>query len=175
MSSNPTNLFYQLCPHSEIFLLSDVPQFTDTLIDLNVATWTEKGYYSGVNPRQDWERIYHPDSTDASRALATVVLVVDETLVGCLSVRPTDDISDSFPELSPWVADIIVLESCRGLGYGRKLCEAIDPLLTHLAIPEAFLYTDSQVALYQKFGWETLAEHPFAGRTVFVMSRKVVL
>ncbi len=59
-----------------------------------------------------------------------------------------------YPELSPWISNLIILPEFRGMGYGTKLMNAAFKELTKLGYKKIYLWTDQAPRFYEKLGYK---------------------
>lgn len=123
--------------------------------------------------RHEDEAVWLENRADLERSLDPAVPIpkffvgwVDEERVGCASIVPHD--LPTHPELSPWLANILVLPAWRRRGYGRELARtAMAHACQHAS--ELYLYTFDQVDLYQNLGWTALDQSAYTGRNITLM------
>lgn len=77
------------------------------------------------------------------------------------------------PELSPWIADVYVVDTKRKEGLGRKLVEAVEAEAARLGVEKAYLYTASNTMLYELLGWQLFERTEYRGELVRIMTKKL--
>jgi predicted N-acetyltransferase YhbS len=100
---------------------------------------------------------------------ATFVVAVDREVVGSVSLLKRDDIDDVRPDLTPWLASLMVAPGHRSRGLGRALVQHCIDQARLLGYPALFLYTDSHAAYYSRLGWLTMEQRLSRGADVTVM------
>jgi predicted N-acetyltransferase YhbS len=100
---------------------------------------------------------------------ATFAVVVDREVVGSVSLLKRDDIGDVRPDLTPWLASLMVAPGHRSRGLGRALVQHCIDDARLLGYPALFLYTDSAAAYYSRLGWLTMEQRLSRGADVTVM------
>lgn len=63
-----------------------------------------------------------------------------------------------YPEISPWISDVMIMPKYRGKGYGAKLIEKAEQVLVSLGYNKIYLWTDQAPEFYKKHGYEYLKE-----------------
>ncbi|MFK0569685.1 GNAT family N-acetyltransferase [Endozoicomonas sp.] len=105
----------------------------------------------------------------ASKIPQTWVLMEEEEGWGSVSILEKD--LPDYPELSPWLANVYVEPSKRGLGYGQRLVRVAMEFAVQQNLKPLFLYTTDQMSFYEKLGWETFKEDVYQGKKIFLMSK----
>lgn len=100
----------------------------------------------------------------------TWVLAEGEGVWGSVSILEKD--LPNYPELSPWLANVYVEPSRRGLGYGQRLVKIAMAFARQLSLTPLYLYTPDQVQFYEKLGWQTFKEDVYQGKRIFLMSKQ---
>jgi len=100
---------------------------------------------------------------------ATFVLVMEGAVAGSVSLLRRDDIDDVRPDLTPWLASLIVAPGHRSHGLGRALVQYCVDRARLLGYPALYLYTDSHAGYYSRLGWLALEERQSRGAQVTVM------
>ncbi len=100
----------------------------------------------------------------------TWVLAEGGAVWGSVSILEKD--LPNYPELSPWLANVYVEPSRRGLGYGQRLVKVAMAFARQLNLTPLYLYTPDQVRFYEKLGWQTFKEDVYQGKRIFLMSKQ---
>lgn len=75
------------------------------------------------------------------------------------------------PELSPWMAQVFVVDSERGRGVGNALVEASISRLAELRFRRVHLYTSGTLpAYYAAIGWKPIEQIEYLGKLRTVMA-----
>lgn len=131
--------------------------------------------------------LWHAFSRDDDRPLADIealvaaatcrqgvpqcfVLLADGIPVGTASLARHD--LDERPDLTPWLAGVLVLPQARGRGYARQLVAAVETACAASAIPTAWLYTHTAEPLYARAGWRRVEIVKRAGKPDVSLMRK---
>ena len=104
---------------------------------------------------------------------ATYVLLVDEEVAGSVSLLQHDDIAEVRPDLSPWLASLLVVPKYRGRGYGRQLVVHCVEQTRKLGFPILYLYTHTHPEYYARLGWRSIEERAVRGEAVTVMCKQL--
>jgi N-acetylglutamate synthase-like GNAT family acetyltransferase len=100
---------------------------------------------------------------------ATYILLIEHTVAGSVSLLPYDDIANLRPDLSPWLASLLVVPRHRGRGYGRALVGHCVGCARALGFRTLYLYTDTHTDYYARLGWHPIEERTSRGLEVTVM------
>jgi predicted N-acetyltransferase YhbS len=100
---------------------------------------------------------------------ATYVLLVEGEVAGSVSLLKHDDIANIRPDLSPWLASLLVVPKFRGLRYGRKLIAYCADRARALGSPTLYLYTNTHPDYYERLGWRAIERLMVRGAEATVM------
>src|SRR5262245_27097406 len=87
------------------------------------------------------------------RVPATFVAIVNSAVAGSVSLLKRDDIGDVRPDLTPWLASLVVAPEHRSRGFGRALVQHCIDQGSALGASALYLYTDSHASYYSGLGW----------------------
>jgi predicted N-acetyltransferase YhbS len=76
----------------------------------------------------------------------------------------------SRPELSPWLAGMLVDPSRRGQGVGTVLVRHATARAAELGVGKLYLYTERASAFYERLGWRHLWDEDHEGEQVSVLA-----
>lgn len=110
------------------------------------------------------------DETDGTLPIRFVALDGEEA-VGTVSLVEND--LTVRPELTPWLASLVVKSDYRSRGVGKLLLEETKKLAKSLGYQELYLRTETASEYYKKNGWtylETTADAEFDKIDVFKVS-----
>ncbi len=99
----------------------------------------------------------------------TFVLFDGATPVGTASLAHED--LASRPDLTPWLAGVLVEEAHRGRGCGTMLVRRVEAFAVESGVETLWLYTRTAEALYARLGWHRVGLEVNRGRDVVLMSR----
>ena len=99
------------------------------------------------------------------------MLFEDGQPVGTAGLAGTD--LASRPDLTPWLAGVIVLPAFRGRGYAAVLVHRVEDAARQAGVPVLWLYTTRAEGLYLRLGWETVGTERDAERDVVLMRRRL--
>ncbi len=133
-----------------------------------LARWlhAEWGYY---HERDSVERRFGELSgrlRDDGIPLTFVALEQGEP-IGTASL--TADDMETRPELKPWLASVLVTPTARGRGVGSALVQAVVAKAAELGYRILYLYTEDQMALYARLGWELHERTSYYSHDVTIM------
>ncbi len=103
----------------------------------------------------------------------TFVLLVDGRPVGTASLAAED--LDERPQLTPWLAGVLVIPQARRRGYAGHLIRAVERACRTASIPAAWLYTNSAEALYARAGWKAVEIVARQAKSPVTLMRKELL
>ncbi len=58
-----------------------------------------------------------------------------------------------YPEIFPWISDVMILKKYRGKGYGRILLHYGEKILKDLGYNKVYVWTDQAPEFYKKLGF----------------------
>jgi GNAT superfamily N-acetyltransferase len=131
-------------------ILQPDEDLTETMTDWMYSWWGETEGY----PREA-VRLYVQNSCQP-RLPCTFGLFADGRLRGMYQLR----LEDLFvrPDLYPWLANVYLEPSARGLGLGGRMLSSVRDHARQLTgFPQLYLYTAHQ-GLYEKYGWVLAGE-----------------
>jgi GNAT superfamily N-acetyltransferase len=77
---------------------------------------------------------------------------------------------DTHRELSPWLASVYVAPAARGRGVASALVRRVVGQAAAMGVMRLYLFTESARGLYEKLGWQMIAEEHFQGHLVTIMA-----
>lgn len=127
----------------------------------------------------EWQALYPQDSlqdfrTDLASTMSgdilpsTWLLLVDDEVVATASLLRHD--LSSYPQLSPWLANVFVLPQWRGRGLAKRLIRQVMANAWQAGVAKLYLFTEDQTALYQSLGWCLWQEDQHQGKAISVMT-----
>ncbi len=78
------------------------------------------------------------------------------------------------PELTPWVASVLVRDAWRGRGIGAALVTAAGQVAARHGIDALYLFTPDAEAFYARLGWSVFDHEVARGYEVVVMRKALV-
>lgn len=136
-----------------------------------VANWAHEEFWSYAGKSfEETQRLFTPvpRSTWLPR---TFVLLDDERPAGMASIVEHD--FESRPELTPWLAAVVVDRAARGRGNSRALVRFIEDFARQNGVHTLWLFTWSAEGLYAKLGWQAVERLEQNGHEVVVMKRNL--
>ena len=127
----------------------------------------------------EWRQLYPQDTLDSFTAdlentmaggilPSTWLLMADGELLGSASILQQD--LDSHPQLSPWLANVYIRADQRGRGLGRYLLEGVLQRARDAGLTSLYLFTEDQMALYQRLGFHITEQYHCNGRPIVIMA-----
>jgi GNAT superfamily N-acetyltransferase len=103
----------------------------------------------------------------SKRSEETFVLIADDVPVGTASFVIND--LPSRPDLTPWLASVLVRPQFRGRGYSVPLIQHVEAVAAAASVPTLWLYTWSAEPLYARLGWQRVGVERDADRDIEVV------
>jgi N-acetylglutamate synthase-like GNAT family acetyltransferase len=75
----------------------------------------------------------------------------------------------SRPDLTPWLASVLVRPQFRGRGYSVPLIQQVEAVAAAASVPTLWLYTWSAEPLYARLGWQRVGVERDADRDIEVV------
>ena len=82
---------------------------------------------------------------------------------------------DARPDLTPWLAGVVVQPAFRGRGHATALVRRVEAFAAAASVPVLWLYTWTAEPLYARLGWHRtgLERDRKRGREVVLMTRRL--
>jgi GNAT superfamily N-acetyltransferase len=153
----------------QIEYLADHPSLIPELARLHFEQW---GY---LRPGETLEsRIHRLAGCCGQGGVPSVLVALDDGKL-CGSAMLIAHDMDTRPDLTPWLAGVFTVDSCRGRGYGSALVQRVESEASALGVRDLYLWTPDAMDFYARLGW-TVTEHAeYLGKRVAVIDRKSVV
>ena len=118
------------------------------LIDIHYNHWVK------FNPKMQKENtIYKFSKLYTKDELPFGIALIDDfdNIVG-FCVFKIENLK-KYPEIYPWLSDVMILENYRGKGYGKLLLEYGEEILKKLGYNTIYVWTDQAPDFYKKLGF----------------------
>lgn len=151
----------------EIENLAAEPDLPAMIAALQFASWGRSTGYGSV---AEYER-FLCDAARSSRVPAVLVAKRGGKFLGSVNFLVRE--MTTRPLLSPWLAQLFVIEEERGRGVGTALVRACLARFAELGFPRVHLYTAAASTLpayYAALGWKTIEEIEYLGKMRAVMA-----
>jgi predicted N-acetyltransferase YhbS len=151
----------------EIENLAAEPDLPATIAALQFANW---GRSTGYGSAEEYER-FLCDAARSSRLPAVLVAKRAGKFLGSVNLLVRE--MTTRPLLSPWLAQLFVIEEERGRGVGTALARACLARFAELGFSRVHLYTAASTTLpayYAALGWKTIEEIEYLGKMRAVMA-----
>jgi N-acetylglutamate synthase-like GNAT family acetyltransferase len=99
--------------------------------------------------------------------LVLVALARDGEFLGTVTLDEED--MRTRPELTPWVADLLVVPAARGQGVASVLLRALLAVSKTIGVDKLYLWTEKQAAFFATRGFERVDRLECAGATAMLM------
>jgi len=99
----------------------------------------------------------------------TYVLILKGEAAGSVTLLEHDDIANVRPDLSPWLASLLIVPKHRGRGYGRELVAFCADQARTLGYAMLYLYTHTHPDYYARLGWQSVERITVRDEEVTVM------
>ncbi len=80
---------------------------------------------------------------------------------------------DARPDLTPWLANLVVDPAFRGRGHAIRLVQHTEAACRAAGLPRFYLNTESAAPLYARLGWVEIGTAPHYDHTVTIMVREL--
>ena len=139
----------------EITHLFERPEHLNT-----IARWIHEEWWSDT-PGHTVETMAARlrEASDRNAVPLSLVALHAGSPVGTVNLVANDN--DERPDLTPWLAALLVAPAHRGKGVGSSLVQSLVAEATRLGIPRLYLGTDIP-RYYAKLGWEMYEAFPAA-------------
>ena len=95
------------------------------------------------------------------------VALIDEAVAGMACLVAHD--METRPELTPWLATVLVAPQFRGRGIGSALSQRVVVEGRALAFPRMYLVTFDKASFYARLGWHNLEQTEYLGLPATIM------
>ncbi len=99
------------------------------------------------------------------------MLLADGEPVGTASLA-AQDLAER-PDLTPWLAGLVVAPHARGNGYATRLVAAIEQQGRAVPVATLWLYTNTAERIYARAGWQTVETVLHDGKPFALMQRSL--
>ncbi len=100
-----------------------------------------------------------------------LVALRGEAVLGMACLIPND--MKTRPELSPWLAGVLVGRQHRGQGIGAALCDRATHEASRLKIKRLYLFTFDKERFYSNLGWSEIEKTEYLGASVTIMAKEL--
>ena len=150
-----------------------------------IVTTVERPDLAEVSARWRWEAFFRDtrpwdDVLAAARRTAslkdvamprTFLLLADGVPAGTASLVAHD--LDERPDLSPWLAGVVVPPALRGRGYAEKLIRAVEVAAHTAGFATLWLYTRTAERVYERAGWAAAGPVEHDGKSYTLMRKEL--
>jgi hypothetical protein len=132
---------------------------------MRVHEWGNRSGHPLTRTRDEIAR-----STSRLGPQQTFVLLADGVPVGTSSLVVHD--LDERPDLTPWLAGVLIVPEARRRGYVIPLIQAVEAASVAAAIPRLWLHTEHAEGIYAKAGWERVEVVQREGKSAVTLMRR---
>lgn len=155
----------------KLLSLAQAPEYIDELAHLHFPQW------QSAHPTwrlQDWQEEFrhHVHNTALKPPITILAFDKNNRLLGSASLLE-DDMNGS-SKYSPWLANVLVLPSARGLGVGSQLIDAITGVARKYGTPWLYLFTEDQQDFYQHRAWQEIEKCHYHDKAVSIMRKNCI-
>jgi len=143
--------------------LADNPQLIPTLAQWHQPQWAHLGPGRTI---EDWVATFQKHLLRRS-VPSTFVALSGGTLLGSSGIIAYD--LASRPDLSPWLACVLVAPEHRGQGIGTALVKRTVAEAHDLGFDRLYLYTVDREDFYARLGWSVIDRTTHMGYDIVVM------
>ena len=120
----------------------------NTLIDVHYNHWVK------FNPKMKKEdTIFKFKTLYTTPGLPFGVALFDKNQIVGFCVFKKENLK-KYPEIFPWLSDVMILPSFRGKGYGKALLEYGQKTLKEMGYSTIYVWTDQAPDFYKKLGFQ---------------------
>ncbi len=151
---------------TQLVWLAQHMQHSDTLAE---RLYRQFDYEYADQTLQQWQRTFAEGQLDGR--WECLIALDQGQLLGCAALA-RDDLALR-PELTPWLACVLVQPEARGAGLAAQLIEAICDRAREIGVSTLYLHTHDQNAYYARRGWEPLEPFEAWGKQHWLMTRRL--
>lgn len=122
--------------------------------ELNLIIDTHYNHWVNYNPKMIKENTIYKFSelyTKDELPFGIALVNDDGDIVG-FCVFKLENLK-KYPEIYPWLSDVMILEEYRGKGYGKLLLSYGEQILKNLGYKTIYVWTDQAPDFYKKLGF----------------------
>lgn len=97
----------------------------------------------------------------------TFIALMGSDVIGTVSLDESD--LPPYDHLSPWLASLYVVPSCRRAGVGHALVNHVIAFAQEREVSPIYLWTAGPIRLYDKCGWRVFCCETYSGRPIRIM------
>ena len=149
----------------------------------SLVSTAERPDLAPVSARWRWEAFFRAkgmalevieararDAAESRGAMPrTFVLLENGVPLGTASLIACD--LQERPELTPWLAGVVVAPEARGRGLAARLVAGVEGAAHRAGFQELWLYTHTAERVYARAGWRRIEEFIHEGKTCALMRR----
>lgn len=80
-----------------------------------------------------------------------LALVDNEEIIGFCVIKKEN--LKKYPDIFPWLSDVMIFEEYRGYGYGKILIEEAEKFVKNFGFDTIYVWTDQVPEFYEKMGY----------------------
>jgi N-acetylglutamate synthase-like GNAT family acetyltransferase len=135
-----------------------------------IAQW-QHDEWSMVSPKTLQDRKDRLRSHLSEDLVPSTYILIDNDIIGSAAIIVSDMLTR--PDLTPWLASVVVSPQHRGKGAGGKLVLHVMEKAAEAGIKELYLYTPDQENFYKKLGWQTVNKALYRDQDVIIMKAQL--
>lgn len=120
----------------------------DKIVNKHFSHWSQ---FSELMNLEDTAYKFKNFYTDDTSIPFGIAMYDEDKLIGFCVLK--EQCLIHYPELSPWISDVMIFDAYRGVGNGRKLIELAKSELKRRGFNKAYLWTDKAPIFYEKLGF----------------------
>lgn len=132
-----------------------IKKFSDLTEDeLNLIINIHYTYWKKFNPKmQKGNTKYKFSKLYTTNALPFGIVLLNDNggIVGFCVLKIKN--LEKYPEIYPWLSNVMILEEYRGNGYGKLLLQYGEEILKELGYERIYVWTDQVPDFYKKLGY----------------------
>jgi GNAT superfamily N-acetyltransferase len=136
----------------QIDFLANHKQYVDAVARFWCLEWGSEKSEQGIEKTKN--RILSRLNTDKIPLI--LIAFTGDKCIGTVAI--VEDDLEKRPDLTPWIASVYIEENHRGHGIAKLLVETAMRKAKALGLKNIYLHTETAHGLYDKMGWQRLAE-----------------
>lgn len=132
-----------------------------------LAKW-QHNEWSEISTKTFDERVAELTNHLNDEFIPSTFVIKDSEALGSAAIVAHDMVTK--PELSPWLASVVIAPNNRGAGIGSKIVSYVMEQAKSTGIKTLYLYTPDRESFYQRLGWQTITKEKYRQTDVTIMS-----
>lgn len=119
----------------------------DIIIERHFGHWSQYNpLMNRENTEYKFKELYTTDEIPIGLAL-----IDSEKIIGFCVIKKEN--LKKYPDIFPWLSDVMIFEEYRGKGYGKVLIVEAEKFVKNLGFDTIYVWTDQAPDFYKKMGY----------------------